>query len=164
MTFQPGQSGNPNGRAKGKYTEYTRKFLSLRSKAAEDVDKAYELLKGWMEKGEQWAFKIYFTDLVHYPAKEHQELATITIKKGSTVEEVRQAFIEGLEQIDQYNSDEILNAVKTCNSIKLTETIAEKTSEAAHLTDDQIKMVTDMVTDMNKNNTDMEVAKKDDRD
>lgn len=158
MVFQPGQSGNPNGRAKGKYTEYTQKFLTLRSKAAEDVDEAYSKLKKAMDNGEQWAFKIYFDHLVRYPAKEHQAIMTINVRNGSP-EEVIESFTEGLQQVDQYNVDDALDIIKTYNNVKLTKTLSERTNEAAKLSDDQIKMITGMVTDMNKTNDQSEIDK-----
>lgn len=151
MRFQPGQSGNPNGRPKGGYAEYTQKFLTLRDKAAADLDVAYEMLKQAMANGEQWAHKLFFERLVHFPVKEYQPTAKLKIQ-GTTTEEVINSCKEGLAQIEEYSADDLLNVAKTFNTIKLSEAVSEKINEAAKLTDEQIKAVTDLVTDMNKSN------------
>jgi hypothetical protein len=153
MVFKPGESGNTSGRPKGSYGEYTQKFLTLRTKAAEDLDKVYAGLIAAIERGEQWAYQLYLKELVHFPIKEYQQLATINIRKNG-VDGAIKSFVEGLEQIDQYNTDDVLSALKTLTSIKLTDTIAEKTNEAARLSDEQIKTVTSLVIDMNRSNDD----------
>lgn len=150
MTFKPGQSGNPNGRSKGGYNEYTKKFLELRALAAEDVHKAYAKIQAAMDNNERWAFDIYFTRLVHLPAKEYQP--TAKIKLQGTTEEIINSCKEGLGQIEEYTADDLQGIAKTFNTIKLTETVAEKINEAAGLSDEQIKAVTGMVIEMNKNN------------
>lgn len=151
MTFEPGKSGNIEGKPKGTYSEYTRKFLTLRTKAAEDVDATYAMLRAHMEKGEYWAYQLYFKELVYFPRKEHQQVASINLKQKS-VEEIIKTFIEGLGQIEHFNSDEIIDALKTLISLKLTDTITDKTNEASKLSDEQLKTVTELVIDMTKTN------------
>ncbi len=151
MRYQPGQSGNPAGRPKNSYSEYTQKFLTLRTKAAEDVDKVYAGVMAAIERGEQWAYQLFLKELAHFPHKEYQQIARLKIQ-GSTTEEVINSCKEGLTQIEEYSADDLLNVAKTFNAIKLSETVSEKINEAAKLTDDQIKVVTDLVTDMNKTN------------
>lgn len=159
MRFQPGQSGNPAGRPKNSYSEYTQKFLTLRTKAANDVDKVYAGIMEAIERGEQWAYKLYLDHLAHFPIKEYQQTAKIKIR-GNTAEEVINSCKEGLAQIEEYTADDLQGIAKTFNTIKLTERVTEKINEAAGLSDEQIKAVTGMVIEMNKNN-DVKVDKND---
>lgn len=123
-SFKKGESGNPKGRAKGAITKLKAASLKLREMASEDTDKAYKRLQDHMDLGDQWAFQIYFKELVPFKKQWLNEISVAGVQRTiSSVDDIgiiiAQLSNKLLEE-DNLPREEIHNLIKTLNAIQLT--------------------------------------------
>lgn len=133
-SFKKGETGNPNGRGKDSKNKFSKKWIDLKKKAAEDYGKAYEWLMKHMEAGEGWAFQIFFKQLV--PKKKFEECIRVEVPEylsSDTVERYLRRFIEALRNYEEYTVDEWLQVVSVLNRIKFTEKLESAGVAALHI-------------------------------
>ncbi len=136
MKFQKGVSGNPSGRPKGAVSEYTRKYAKLKGAAVDDYQKAYEKLMEAIDKGEGWAFQIFFKELV--PKSKILDIE-IDQNNHNGVEALTVGLIRALTKLETITLKEASGLLKTLGNFKLSESLLKDKPNAAELlTDEQI--------------------------
>lgn len=138
MAFQKGQSGNPAGRPAGSSDKRTSVYKELKKIAAEDSQYVYKKVKAAMEAGEAWAFQLWYK--YHAPVNINQEVQSIELPKDiSGPDDIIEALIKGLAKFEDFSQEEILNALKTLNSVKVGDKIAKEEITLTDLyTDDEL--------------------------
>ena len=132
------KAGNPNfvkghkapskGRPKGSYSSATLSFLKLRDMASTRADEALDMLWQAMEKGESWAYQIYFKELYTIPKDIDMKKVMIT-DKNPTVDGQIEVLTGILPEFDEVTHDESLNRLKVLNAVKGNKVLTEQTDE-----------------------------------
>ncbi len=124
-SFKKGQIANPNGRPKGSYSLLRKQLMELRKLAANDINDMYDKLKNAISLGKEWAYQIYFKELVSVPKEWLNEVDTSRIPKQiknvENITEVSIALASALLEVDSMSIDEVNSTIKTLNNIKLSE-------------------------------------------
>lgn len=132
------KAGNPNfvrghkayskGRPKGSYSDATLSFLKLREIASTRAEEALAMLWQAMERGESWAYQIYFKELYTIPKDIDMKKVTIT-DKNPTVDGQIEVLTGILPEFDEVTHDESLNRLKVLNAVKGNNVLNEQVEE-----------------------------------
>jgi hypothetical protein len=123
-----GVSGNPNGRPKGRYSDITLSFMKLKKIASTRVDEAFNMLWSAMERGESWAFQIYYKELYTLPRNIDEKTVTITATDTSLDGQI-ETLTSILPEFDEVTHDESLNRLKVLNAVKGNDVLVKQNDE-----------------------------------
>lgn len=146
--FQKGVVTNPKGRAVGCYSERKKQFIEIQKIASNKAPEMFTILENAMRTGESWAHQIYWKELFHIPKRYLEETAVIAaIPEGGTLnmDERVKAFMQALEQFEDFTRDEVLTALKVLNTIKSNE-VMETQAEHVRLTREELGQKIENIT------------------
>ena len=123
-----GVSINPHGRPKGGYNEMTLNFIKLKKIASTKVDEAFNMLWSAMERGESWAFQIYYKELFGLPKGIDEKKITITATDTSLDGQI-ETLTSILPEFDEVTHDESLNRLKVLNAVKGNDVLVKQNDE-----------------------------------
>lgn len=118
--FIKGVSANPYGRPKGGANETTRKYMKIKSLAAEKYHEAFKILWECVEAKESWAHQLFFKELV--PKTLRQESLILDAVDRSVKGQIV-TLTEGLAEFDHVTQEDVMDRLKTLAAIKLTDDI-----------------------------------------
>lgn len=127
-SFVKGHKPPSKGRPKGSYSSATLSFLKLRDIASTRAEEALNMLWQAMEKGESWAYQIYFKELYTIPKDVDMKKVVIT-DKNPTVDGQIEVLTGILPEFDEVTHDESLNRLKVLNAVKGNNVLNEQVEE-----------------------------------
>jgi hypothetical protein len=139
-TWVKGKSGNPNGRPKGKYNENTIAFMSLKTLAAKNAHKAFDLLWRAMEANEGWAHQIYFRELYALP-RDYDDKKVQIEDKTTDIDGQIKVLTDILPEFDEVTHHDSLNRLKVLTTIKTNEQIVDQVSQIRDSREDLLAKV-----------------------
>lgn len=164
--FQPGVSGNPNGKPKGTLNKTTEAYIKVRKLAADNYERMFNVLLQKGMAGESWAQQLYYKEFIPKKAKEDIVIINPVDKsvKGQIV-----ALTNALSEFEEITHGEALDRLKTLAAVKLTDTIDDHNNEVKESRDslmekvDKLEYFIDLKRDVNKEEKDKEKDKEEDK-
>lgn len=148
--FLKGVCTNPNGRVKGSLNENTKKYMKIKSLAAEKYQDAFKILWECVEAKESWAHQLFFKELVPKTLRQESIILDAVDRsiKGQIV-----TLTEGLAEFDHVTQDDVMDRLKTLAAVSLSEqvddadvivresraSLVDKVDRIGHLIDLKIK-------------------------
>lgn len=123
-----GVSGNPNGRPKGAYNEMTLSFMKLKKIASTRADEAFGMLWDAMQRGESWAYQIYFKELYGVP-KGIDEKTVIITDTDTSLDGQIEVLTSILPAFDEVTHDESLHRLKVLTAVKGNDVLVKQNDE-----------------------------------
>ncbi len=120
--FIKGVCTNPNGRAKGGMNETTKKYLRIKTLAAERYEEAFELLWEAVKAKESWAHQLFFRELVPKTLR-HESIVLNMVDKS--IKGQITTLTEGLAEFDHVTEEDALNRLKTLAAVQLSDKVDE---------------------------------------
>lgn len=116
--FIKGVCTNPNGRRKGTLSESTKKFMKIKSLAAEKYEEAFRILWECVEAKEAWAHQLFFKELVPKTLR-HESLILNSMDRSVKGQIV--TLTEGLAEFECVTQEDVMDRLKTLTAVSLNE-------------------------------------------
>jgi hypothetical protein len=126
--FVKGYTGATGGRPKGRYSDITLSFMKLKKIASTRAEEAFGMLWSAMERGESWAYQIYFKELYTLPRNIDEKTVTITDKDTSLDGQIG-VLTSILPEFDEVTHDESLSRLKVLTAVKGNDVMVKQNDE-----------------------------------
>jgi hypothetical protein len=126
--FVKGYTGGTGGRPKGRYSDITLSFIKLKKIASTRADEAFNMLWSAMERGESWAFQIYYKELYTLP-KNIDEKTVIIPDTDKSLDGQIETLTSILPEFDELTHDESLHRLKVLTAVKGNDVLVKQNDE-----------------------------------
>lgn len=131
-------------------TNFAYETTRLKMLSMVDYELAYKRLKECMDKGEPWAFQLYFREVL--PARMKEDSVYIPTPETNNIEEYLKTLSESLMSFSHYTKAELVAIVKAFSGIKHAQTEERKVNVFANLPDEYISSLVDIIKSNDNSN------------